>query len=60
MRRHDGGCGWFRCHVPSLEHLAATTDMKELKSSRVLQDELYEEAKARGELEAAAADAPSQ
>jgi hypothetical protein len=52
--------GWFRCHIPSLEHLAVTTDMKELKSSWEIQDELYEEAKARRELEAAAADAPFQ
>jgi hypothetical protein len=52
--------GWFRCHIPSLEHLAVTTHVKEIKSSWEVQDELYEEAKARRELEAAAADAPFQ
>jgi hypothetical protein len=52
--------GWFRCHVPTLEHLAAMTSLKEVKSSWVLQDALYEEEKAKRELEAAAAAAPFQ
>jgi hypothetical protein len=46
--------GWFRCHVPTLEHLATTAAKEELRSSWQLQDELYEEHKRKKKAQARA------